>query len=134
MSNSHPTNSVLEQAPKKHIGQRLEAGKKFKLLEPPSTPGDIFKEVEKLTREYQDKPMGRYIARFAKVIEVFQNYFSVVDAFVSSDPLVAGLIWGGFRFIIQVCFHCLSTPTHELNSSAQLIRLCATFQPILRRS
>jgi hypothetical protein len=34
-----------------------------------------------------------------------QRYFSVVDTFVSAKPEVAALIWGGIRFLIEVCSH-----------------------------
>jgi hypothetical protein len=34
-----------------------------------------------------------------------QRYFSVVDTFVSAKPEVAALVWGGIRFLIEVCPH-----------------------------
>jgi hypothetical protein len=34
-----------------------------------------------------------------------ERYFGVVDTFVSAKPEVAALIWGGIRFLIEVCSH-----------------------------
>ncbi|KAI1753678.1 hypothetical protein F4782DRAFT_65187 [Xylaria castorea] len=38
-----------------------------------------------------------------KLGESLQPYFAIINSFVSSNPEVAGLIWGGIQFMLKLC-------------------------------
>jgi len=67
-----------------------------------ATPDDVLSEIKEYEKANKQSSGRRYASRFSALIRNFQCFFSAVNAFVSSNPEIAGLVWGGFRFIIQV--------------------------------
>jgi hypothetical protein len=116
MSSSKTTNPVFERVLQKHI-DLWKSDKRFEFSGPTPTPDDVLKEIESLEKEHEKTRVRRYTARFATVIQGFQGYFSAVDAFVSSDPLIAGLVWGGIKFVIQVFCHGIYASADKLSAA-----------------
>lgn len=100
MSIPNLTNRVFERALQKHIDLWKSDKRLFSEI---STPDDVLKEVENMEKKHRNTRVRRYTARFSTVVQGFHSYFTAVDAFVSSNPQVVALVWGGLRFIIQVC-------------------------------
>jgi hypothetical protein len=97
-----PTNDVFQQALQKHLDVWKSDSRSFSIG---STPDDIMQEIEKYEREHQKSRGRRYADRFSTVVKGFQSYFAAVDTLVSTDPHhVAALIWGGLKFVVQVCY------------------------------
>jgi hypothetical protein len=94
------TNDAFNKALLKHVDSCKSDSRSFSLG---ATPDDILQEITKYDQEHQASRGRRYAARFAAVVNGFQTYFDAVDTLVSSHPEVAALIWGGLKFVVQVC-------------------------------
>ena len=99
-STSNATNRVFQDALQKHINRWKSDTRAFP---GDSTPDDVIEKVKKYDEEHQKSAGRRYLKRFATIVQNFSTYFIVVDTCVSSNPEIAALVWGGVRFVIQVC-------------------------------
>jgi hypothetical protein len=96
---STPANEVFRKALQKHIETWKSDARSFST---DSSPQDVLQEVQKYEDRHRKKAIRRYADRFSALVQQFQGFFSAVDVFVSADPHIAGLVWGGLRFVIQV--------------------------------
>jgi hypothetical protein len=71
---------------------------------------EIIAEVQNLDlRHRAQSRIRRYGERFNAIITGLQCYFTAIDTLVSSHPDIAGLVWGGLRFVITVRVHLRSS-------------------------
>lgn len=70
-----------------------------------ATRPDVF-SVIKLTTELDEKNSERRThsvgTRLSKILKSVQEFACVVDQFVSSNPRIAGLVWGSVKFTMLV--------------------------------
>lgn len=66
-----------------------------------ATPEELYNEIKKHEDDHRRSKLRAYSSRISDVIMKFEKFFSSVDALVSVNP-IAGLAWGGIKFIIQV--------------------------------
>lgn len=72
----------------------------------PDTSPDALSIVN-LTAEIDQKGGNRTLRRcgsyFNSLLESIMLYSNVADTFVSSNPQIAALVWGGVKIVILVC-------------------------------
>lgn len=95
---SSPTNPAFQTALQRYLDAWASDARSFTSE---ATPDDVPREVEEYENANRDTSSRRYIGIFSMLIQNFEGFFSAVDTFVSSNPLTAALVWGGFRFVIQ---------------------------------
>ena len=66
-----------------------------------ATPEELYSEIKQHEDGHRGSKLRAYSSRVSDVIMQFEKFFSLVDALVSLNP-IAGLAWGGIKFIIQV--------------------------------
>ena len=66
-----------------------------------ATPEELYSEIKQHEDDQRWSKLRAYSSRISDVIVQFEKFFSLVDALVSLNP-IAGLAWGGIKFIIQV--------------------------------
>jgi hypothetical protein len=121
------TNLAFETALQEHIDSCAQDVRSFIS---DSTPDDVLRDVQGFETAHRRTRGRRYANRFSALVQSFQGFFSAVDAFVSSNPQVAGLVWGGLRFLIQVSNCIFSWPAFDDSSTTDSF---PTFHLILRR-
>ena len=66
-----------------------------------ATPEELYSEIKQHEDDQSWSELRTHSSRISDVIMQFETFFSLVDALVSLNP-IAGLAWGGIKFIIQV--------------------------------
>ena len=84
-----------------------------------ATPEELYSEIKQHEDDQRWSKLRAYSSRISDVIVKFEKFFSLVDALVSLNP-IAGLAWGGIKFIIQV--RELATP---VLSESELLKYVA---------
>ncbi|KAF8800979.1 hypothetical protein BYT27DRAFT_7148099 [Phlegmacium glaucopus] len=92
-------NQAFEKALQNHLDQWKSDPRSFPLC---ATLEDLRSEVEEHGNNYRKTRVSSYTSKLSKLIDRFEGFFTVVDTFVSSNPTIAALVWGGFRFIIRI--------------------------------
>ena len=67
-----------------------------------ATPDELYSEIKQHEDDHRGSKLRVYSSRISDVVMQFEKFFSSVDALVSVNP-IAGLAWGGIKFIIRVC-------------------------------
>jgi hypothetical protein len=72
----------------------------------PSSLAEVVADVQRLDLEHRARSRTRrFVDRLNTIVTGLQCYFTAFDTVVSSHPDIAGLVWGGLRFIVAVCRH-----------------------------
>ena len=66
-----------------------------------ATPEELYSEIKQHEDDHRRSKLRAYSSRISDVIMQFEKFFTSVDALVSVNP-IAGLAWGGIKFIIRV--------------------------------
>ena len=66
-----------------------------------ATPEELYSEIKQHEDGHRRSKLRANSSRISDIIKQFEKFFSLVDALVSLNP-IAGLAWGGIKFIIQV--------------------------------
>ena len=66
-----------------------------------ATPEELYSEIKQHVDDRRRSRLHDYTSRISDVIKQFETFFGLVDALVSVNP-IAGLVWGGIRFILRV--------------------------------
>ena len=66
-----------------------------------ATPEELHSEIKQHEDDHHWSKLRAYSSRILDVIMQFEKFFRLVDVLVSLN-LIAGLAWGGIKFIIQV--------------------------------
>jgi hypothetical protein len=98
----NPTNEVFQKALQRHIDRWQSDPRTFSS---DSTPDDVRAEIETYEKKHEKTIARRYVDRLAGLLQRFESIFRVIDMFVSSNPQIAALVWGGLKFVIQACSH-----------------------------
>ncbi|KAF8244144.1 hypothetical protein K440DRAFT_667188 [Wilcoxina mikolae CBS 423.85] len=68
-----------------------------------TTVQDLPQHVKVLERGFSNwSGYSRLLDRLNLVIEKFERFTKVVEVCIQSDPMLSALIWGGFKFLLQV--------------------------------
>ena len=93
-------NLAFKQALQRHLDKWKSDPRSFPQS---ATPESLRSEVAEHTNNYQNTRVYLYTSKLSDLINRFNQFFNVVDIFVSSNPTIAALVWGGIRFIMKVC-------------------------------
>ena len=80
-----------------HQRARLQA---YQVFPGPDTVMKLTAEVDAQQAQSRQRCVGTRLQYF---LDSIQQFSSVVDAFVSSNPGTAALVWGSIKFAILVC-------------------------------
>jgi len=106
--------SLVNRAFEKALQNHLDQWKSDPCSFPQSaTLEDLRSEIKELGNNYQKTRVHSYTSKLSRLIDRFERFFKVVDTFVSSNPTISALVWGGIRFIIQVRELPEHQPTHS---------------------
>ncbi|KAF8456836.1 hypothetical protein BDZ91DRAFT_852498, partial [Kalaharituber pfeilii] len=68
-------------------------------------PAPQREQIHELTTEIADKiflkfQAKKYVRRVQEFLEILQRYCPIIDTFVSSEPKIAALVWGGVKLLM----------------------------------
>ena len=65
---------------------------------------DLIRMARKtLAQSQRTETPGHWRRRIEQLLEVLQNFCGVVNIIVEHQPFITGVVWGGLRFLLQVC-------------------------------
>jgi len=105
-------NRAFEEALRIHLAQWESDPRSFPQS---ATPEELRNEVMEHVNNHQRTRVSSYASKLWNLIDRFEGLFKAIDTLVSSNPISA-LVWGGIRFIIQVCELLEHQPIHSSTS------------------
>ena len=64
---------------------------------------DFIRILTEMQSRKQSKPLPQLLTRLEPFVAMMRLFFTTISIFVSSDPMIAALIWGSFKVLIEVC-------------------------------
>ncbi|KAJ5723961.1 hypothetical protein N7488_001996 [Penicillium malachiteum] len=105
-----------------------EERKQFKSISVvPDAAGVLF-FVAKLDAENASTTRRSIAPRLCNLLRATQQFAGAVETFVSSNPTIAALVWGGIKTAIVVASNVASYFDKVTNMIMQIGRFCPTFQ------
>lgn len=126
------TNPAFDEALRQHLS-RLKLGTTDEVpWTADCTPENVLEEAQLLDAQHEKSSLIRRCSEQIKgAVDPLQSFFSAVDSAVSSNPEIAGIVWGCMRFLLKVdCHDCYA----QISLIDATCRLCAAMQSTLKRS
>ncbi|KAJ6021096.1 hypothetical protein N7540_006600 [Penicillium herquei] len=105
-----------------------EQKKEFKSVSAVPDAAEVLFFVAKLDAENGSKTRRSISPRLCTFLSATQQFAGAVETFVSSNPTIAALVWGGIKTAIVVASNVASYFDKVTNMIMQIGRFCPTFQ------
>jgi hypothetical protein len=92
---------VWQRARGKYIASL--SAKDLKRIHDITTQDSLLRETKAIQVKYNDRRITRQLARINGFIAKIKSFSEVINAFVSSKPEIAALVWGSVLFTLEVC-------------------------------
>jgi hypothetical protein len=93
-------NDVWNQAKKQYTASLKP--KELEILTSISSKSELLTETWLLQNRYGERRTSRSLERIYPFLAGIESFSEVINAFVSSDPKIAAIVWGSLWFIFKV--------------------------------
>jgi hypothetical protein len=100
-------NDVWNQAKEQYIASLKP--NELEILTSISSKGELLTETWQLQNRYGERRASRSLERVYPFLAGIESFSEVINAFVSSDPNIAAIVWGSLCFIFKVCLKAHAT-------------------------